>query len=87
MSRSLLHIRIGSFVKTQRSLFHSTSQGLEPSAAFPQTLALLDGVRAEGEAGAEARRCRQGPATTTVRSCRLAHVSNLSSSDGSFFLF
>lgn len=53
---------------------NSTSQGLEPSAASPQTLALLDGVPAEGEAGAEARRRFQDPATTTVRSCRLAHV-------------
>lgn len=62
------------FINCHRLFTNSTSQGLEPSVASPQTLGLLGGVHAEGEAGAVAKRFHQGPATTTVRSRRLVHV-------------
>lgn len=42
--------------------------------ASRQILGPVAGVLAEAEAGAEAKRLLQGPATTTVRSRRLAHL-------------
>lgn len=53
---------------------NSTSQGSEPSVASPQTLGPVAGVRAEAEAGAEAKLLFRGPVTTAVRSRRIAHV-------------